>query len=97
MKKILLGSTAIVAAGMIASVPSANAASKMKLSVGGYMEQWVGFTSGDYGAGQDYSGFSTVSDGEIHFKGKTKLDNGITVGVNVQLEAQQGGDQIDEQ
>jgi len=97
MKKILLGSTAIVAAGMIASAPSAIAAEKMKLSVGGYMEQWVGFTSGDDGAGQDYSGFSTVSDGEIHFKGKTKLDNGITIGVNVQLEAQQGGDQIDEQ
>jgi len=97
MKKILLGSTAIVAAGMIASVPSADAASKMKLGVGGYMEQWFGFTSGDDGVGQDYSGFSTVSDGEIHFKGKTKLDNGISVGVNVQLEAQQGGDQIDEQ
>ena len=97
MKKVLLGSTAIVAAGMIASVPSADAASKMKLSVGGYMEQWVGFTSQDDGVAQDYSGFSTVSDGEIHFKGKTKLDNGITVGVNVQLEAQQGGDQIDEQ
>ena len=97
MKKILLGSTAIVAAGMIASIPSADAASKLKLGVGGYMEQWFGFTSGDDGVGQDYSGFSTVSDGEIHFKGKTKLDNGITVGVNVQLEAQQGGDQIDEQ
>jgi predicted porin len=97
MKKILLGSTAIVAAGMIASAPSAIAAEKMKLSVGGYMEQWIGFTSGDDGVGQDYSGISTVSDGEIHFKGKTKLDNGITVGVNVQLEAQQGGDQIDEQ
>ena len=97
MKKILLGSTAIVAAGMIASAPSAIAAEKMKLSVGGYMEQWVGFTSQDDGVAQDYSGFSTVSDGEIHFKGKTKLDNGITIGVNVQLEAQQGGDQIDEQ
>jgi hypothetical protein len=97
MKKILLGSTAIVAAGMIASVPSADAASKMKLGVGGYMEQWFGFTSGDDGVAQDYSGFSTVSDGEIHFKGKTKLDNGISIGVNVQLEAQQGGDQIDEQ
>jgi hypothetical protein len=97
MKKILLGSTAIVAAGMIASAPSAIAAEKMKLSVGGYMEQWIGFTSGDDGVSQDYSGFSTVSDGEIHFKGKTKLDNGISIGVNVQLEAQQGGDQIDEQ
>ena len=97
MKKILLGSTAIVAAGMIASAPSAIAAEKMKLSVGGYMEQWVGFTSQDDGVSEDYSGFSTVSDGEIHFKGKTKLDNGISIGVNVQLEAQQGGDQIDEQ
>ena len=97
MKKVLLGSTAIVAAGMIASAPSAIAAEKMKLSVGGYMEQWFGFTSQDDVTGQDYSGFSTVSDGEIHFKGSTKLDNGIKIGVNVQLEAQQGGDQIDEQ
>jgi predicted porin len=97
MKKILLGSTAIVAAGMIASVPSADAASKMKLGLGGYMEQWIGFTSGDDGVGQDYSGINIVSDPEIFFKGKTKLDNGIEVGVNVQLEATQNGDQIDEQ
>ena len=97
MKKILLGSTAIVAAGMIASVPTADAASKMKLGVGGYMEQWFGFTSGDDGVAQDYSGFDIKSDPEIFFKGKTKLDNGITVGVNVQLEATQNGDQIDEQ
>ena len=97
MKKILYGSTAIVAASMILSSPTAMAAEKLKLKVGGYMEQWVGFTSQDDGTSEDYSGFSTVSDGEIHFKGKTKLDNGITIGVNVQLEAQQGGDQIDEQ
>ena len=97
MKKILLGSTAIVAAGMIASVPSADAASKMKLGLGGYMEQWIGFTSGDDGAGQDYSGVNIVSDPEIFFKGSTKLDNGLTIGVNVQLEATQNGDQIDEQ
>jgi outer membrane protein OmpU len=97
MKKILLGSTAIVAAGMIASVPSADAASKMKLGVGGYMEQWFGFTSGDDGVAQDYSGFDIKSDPEIFFKGRTKLDNGITVGVNVQLDATQNGDQIDEQ
>jgi hypothetical protein len=97
MKKILLGSTAIVAAGMIASVPSADAASKMKLGVGGYMEQWFGFTSGDDGVAQDYSGFDIKSDPEVFFKGSTTLDNGLKIGVNVQLEAQQGGDQIDEQ
>ena len=38
MKKVLLGSTALVAAGMIASAP---ASAKIKLGVGGYMEQWV--------------------------------------------------------
>ena len=42
MKKVLLGTTAIVAAGMIASAPSAIAAEKLKLGVGGYMEQWFG-------------------------------------------------------
>lgn len=96
MKKILLGSTAIVAAGMIASAP-ASAASKIKIGVGGYMEQWVGYVSNDDGTDQDFSGFDVKSDAEINFKGSTKLDNGLSVGVNVQLEANHnGGDQIDE-
>jgi outer membrane protein OmpU len=104
MKKFLLGTTAIVAAGMIVSAPSAIAAEKIKLSIGGYMEQWFGFVSNDDGEGndnvsarQDFSGFDVKSDAEIHFKGSTKLDNGITVGVNVQLEGNSNpGDQIDE-
>jgi hypothetical protein len=81
---------------MIVSAPSAIAAEKLKLSVGGYMEQWFGYVSADDVDGQDYGGFDIKSDAEIHFKGKTKLDNGISVGVNVQLEASQNGDQIDE-
>jgi outer membrane protein OmpU len=97
MKKVLLGTTAIVAAGMIASAPSAIAAEKLKLGVGGYMEQWFGYTNNDDAAGQDFSGFDVKSDSEIHFKGSTTLDNGISVGVNVQLEANSNsGDQIDE-
>jgi len=96
MKKILLGSTAIVAAGMIASAP-AGAASKIKMKIGGYMEQWVGYVSNDDGVNQDFSGFDVKSDAEVMFKGSTKLDNGMTVGVNVQLEANSNqGDQIDE-
>ncbi|MDA0340460.1 MAG: porin [Proteobacteria bacterium] len=97
MKKILLGTTAIVAAGMIVSAPAAFAAEKIKISVGGYMEQWFGYVSNDDGPGQDFSGFDVKSDSEIFFKGSTTLDNGITVGVNVQLEANHNGnDQIDE-
>ncbi|WP_028466203.1 porin [Nisaea denitrificans] len=96
MKKILLGTTAIVAAGMIAA-PSVDAAEKLKVSVGGYMEQWFGYTTADDQSSADYQGFANVSDAEIHFKGMTTLDNGISVGVNVQLEANSNpGDQIDE-
>ena len=97
MKKVLLGSTAIVAAGMIASAPSAIAAEKIKIGVGGYMEQWFGYASGDDNSTEDFSGFDVKSDAEIIFKGKTTLDNGISVGVNVQLEGNaNAGDQIDE-
>ena len=93
MKKILLGSTALVAAGMIASAP---ASAKMKLSVGGYMEQWVGYVSQDDVGTADYSGVDVKSDSEVHFKGMVKLDNGMSVGVNMQLEGNGGGDTIDE-
>jgi len=93
MKKILLGSTALVAAGMIASAP---ASAKIKLGVGGYMQQWVGYVSQDDVAGKDLSGVDVKHDAEIHFKGSTKLDNGMSVGVNVQLEANTSGDTIDE-
>jgi len=101
MKKILLGTTAIVAAGMIVAAPSAIAAEKIKISVGGYMEQWFGYSNNDDGGdganNQDFGGFDVKSDTEIHFKGMTTLDNGISVGVNVQLEGNSNrGDQIDE-
>ena len=72
------------------------AGAKIKLGVGGYMEQWVGYVSQDDVGDSDYSGIDVKSDGEVHFKGSTKLDNGMTVGVNVQLEANSGGDMIDE-
>ncbi|MCR9071052.1 MAG: porin [Alphaproteobacteria bacterium] len=97
MKKVLLGSTALVAAGLIAA-PSAMAAERIQVGVGGYMEQWFGYSSVDQDAStRDVDGFDVKSDSEIHFKGSTTLDNGIEFGVNVQLEANSNsGDQIDE-
>lgn len=96
MKKVLLGSTALVAAGLIAA-PSAMAAEKLQVSVGGYMEQWFGYRSVDDSTGRDVDGFDVKSDSEIHFKGSTTLDNGIEFGINVQLEANSNSaDQIDE-
>ena len=90
MKKILFGTTALVAAGL---VTSANAADKISLSLGGYMWQEVGIA--DNVAGE--TNVNLVSNAEISFGGKTTLDNGITIGVDVQLEANsQAADQIDE-
>ena len=100
MKKVLLSSTALVAAGVMATAP-ASAAEKLSAKVGGYMEQWVGYTSvdDDNAAAGDTSGFDVKSDSEIHFNGVTTLDNGIKVGIHVELEGhtESGGaaDQID--
>lgn len=90
MKKFLAGTTALVAAGFVAT--SAQAADPIKISVGGFMNQMVGYVDFDETNSANtelgnYADVTTVSDTEIHFKGSTKLDNGLTVGVVVEYEA----------
>lgn len=92
MKKILVATTALVAVSGFAV--SASASEPIKLSVGGYMEQWAGITSQD-DAFDNKNAFQ--SDTEIHFKGATTLDNGIEVGAVVELEGETSTDQVDEQ
>ena len=101
MKKILLGTTALVAAGAVAGIAPAQAADPIQITVNGYMEQWFGFGDNDDGkatvGGGDPQNVNIQSDSEIIFNGRTTLDNGITFGVQVQLEANSNaGDQIDE-
>jgi len=98
-KAALLQTTTLVAAGLILSTDPASAAEKLKLSVGGFAEQWFGYTDIDDEGNNDLdlTGFDVKSDTEIHFVGSTKLDNGLEVGINVQLEGNSNsGDQIDE-
>jgi outer membrane protein OmpU len=97
MKKSLLATTAMAALCAVAVAGPASAAEKIQLKVGGYMEQWFGYSDTTKSVSSTNDGFDQQSDGEIHFKGSTTLDNGLKVGVNVQLEAQGSGDQIDEQ
>lgn len=92
MKKILLGTSALIAA--VAVSAPANAADPIQLSIGGSMSQWFGY--GDSGDTNDTIDVAFKNNTEIHFKGKTTLDNGITFGVQVELEGEQNGDQIDE-
>lgn len=94
MKKALLfGTTALVAAGLVATDASAADGKAFDVEVGGYMEQWVGVADNDISSVQTLNQWS---DTEIHFLGETTLDNGMTVGINVQLEGNTTGDQIDE-
>ena len=98
MKKILLGSTAIVAAAAAFAAP-ASAAENIKLGLGGYYQSAFVLIDEDVA---DTRTDSIKQEGEIYFLGETTLDNGVTVGVNVQLEAYTTasasgpGDQIDE-
>ncbi|MBN2751903.1 MAG: porin [Rhodospirillaceae bacterium] len=99
MKKFLIGTTALLAAG--AFVSTAQASDPIKLSLGGYMEYWVAGASqdGDYRDGNRVNNFDVQGESEIHFKGKTTLDNGMTIGVQVELEAgsnNNGTDTVDE-
>jgi hypothetical protein len=97
MKKILLGTSALAMAGAVAG--QANAAT-WDLDWGGYFEASVGYASVDGPAGTDYDGVDVLQDAEIQFTPSITLDNGLTFGVDVQLEANASsngtGDVIDE-
>lgn len=101
MKKVLYGTTALVAAGVLAgaSAQAQDKAGPIELKVGGYMTAHAAYTSQDEGAGKAVGqrrSFGFFREGEVIFKGQTRLDNGLLVGVNVQLEAEDSTDQIDE-
>lgn len=86
MKKLLYGTSALVMAGSLVAEPVA-AEEGIKLTLGGYMNNYFVFGDTDSADGTDRNSTGVFSDGEIHFKGETTLDNGITFGVNIQLEA----------
>ncbi|MPY71874.1 MAG: porin [Alphaproteobacteria bacterium] len=91
MKKQLLATTALAAAGMFAVSGAAMAqASKPTLSIGGWMEGVVSAADTDDNQA-DQATVGVIFDSEIHFKGSTTLDNGIRIMGRVELEGQSGG------
>ena len=102
MKKAILGTTALVAVSALA-VGNASAADKIKLGVGGYMQSTYYFAGYDDDKGPtagnsqlDRTSDRVTQEGEVFFTGLTTLDNGLKFGVNIQLEAYESTDQIDE-
>lgn len=96
LKKALLGTTALIGTGL--AVSPALAADGIKLSLGGFFRTAVLYNLDDHGKnalGDNRYNDGVFSDGEIYFLGKTTLDNGLTVGTRIELEAEQSSDQID--
>ncbi|MFT5488277.1 MAG: outer membrane protein OmpU, partial [Alphaproteobacteria bacterium] len=95
MKKQLLTTTALVAAGVF-TITGAALAQKPTLSLGGSTEQIFGVGENDNAFdalnGQT-SGFDQHSDTEIHFNGAVTLDNGIKIRTRVELEGNSAQDQ----
>jgi hypothetical protein len=95
MKKVLLGTTALVAAGL--AIGDAYAADGVTLELGGrYMgAAGVVFDDADGYDEDDVREYVFKQDVEVYFAGETVLDNGLTVGARVELEGQTSADQID--
>lgn len=95
MKRGLYVTTSILAIGGL-STPASSA--EWEVRIGGYMEQFIAYATSDVDGAmdEDFDGVDTVSDAEIAFLPSITLDNGLKIGVNIQLEANTNEDQIDE-
>ncbi len=100
MKKVLFAGVAAVAFGAAAV---AQAADPLTLSIGGDATEWAGYVqnqhSANFGAANNFTtgvsaanatqNFSQQDAVNLNFTGKTKLDNGITVGVEIDTNGSQ--------
>lgn len=100
MKKILLGTTALAAAGLVA--PAALAEEGLTVGINGYYTGEVAIvdTNDSQVFGVEEDDVQVKHEGEISINGAVTLDNGITAGVEVNIEATNFaggfGTQIDE-
>lgn len=91
MKNLLLNGTAI--AGLALALSAAPAAAEIELGLGGQFSAYGVYADQDT---DNVSDEGILQESEIYFQGKTTLDNGLTVGVEVQLEGESETDIIDE-
>lgn len=104
MKKILLGTSALLVAGFVAT--AANAA-PVKLNVGGYANWYTGYVDGNSAFDKGtvaqptaYNHTPVLGDVELAFTGETALDNGLKFGAVIEMTADDstasGEDNVDQ-
>jgi len=92
MKKSLYLTSALVAASVLAlgstDAMAAAKAKKMSLGISGFYQAVVGYSDQDHNdsvstaagtSGNTYAQTDVKTNAEIHFKGSTKMDNGLKV------------------
>jgi hypothetical protein len=92
-KKLLLGTTALIAAG-VATSGVAQAEEAITAGISGYFRSAIAVISQDDADGELANTDSSITqsnDIEIGVGGSTTLDNGITVGFNANIEGNGGG------
>lgn len=91
MKKVLLATTGLVGAALVASAASADSHTTPKVTVGGFIDFQAGILSDDLDGAQRSTGFR--NDTEISFSIDGKSASGLGYGAVIDLEADVSGDE----
>ena len=92
MKKLLMTGAAFIA---MAATPAM--AQGLSLDLAGHFKGYGVYNDNDEAAGESLREFNFRNETEIHFTGETTLDSGLTVGVHVESEVDNGDDfEVDE-
>ena len=93
MKKVLLSTAAVAGLAMIATP----AAAQVKLELGGYFKGYGIYADVDEASNAagteslENRDLDIIRNTEVHFGGETTLDNGLTVGAHLEVEADRNG------
>ena len=85
MKELLFGTTALVGASMLVA-GAAQAADPIEITTFGWVNEYMGAVTVDEAGSEDFNYGASHLDAQVNFKGSTTLDNGIEVGVRLEIE-----------
>lgn len=84
MKKLLCSAALC---GLALAANPAQAEDGLTLELGGYFKGYMAYVDQDEDTGEEVNDFDMIRDTEVHFGGETTLDNGLTVGIHIEAEA----------
>jgi len=89
-----------LSAGLVAAggFPAHAQLNRIELGIGGFLNEYAFLTNVDEDDNdeRDFNEVATHFDGELHFAGKTVLDNGLEFGAQIEFEFPTNSDQVDE-